>query len=444
MGRGVTDIPGSTFTNCTSLCSILLPNTVCSIGSKAFLGCSSLETLTIPESVGPIYRSAFQESGLKEICIPNSVYGLYHQVFSGCSQLTSVIIGSGVTELSDNFEKCYNLDLIKVAEGNPVYDSREDCNAVILTSENKLILGASKTTIPSTVTSIGSRAFAHSNITSVVIPASVKTIESSAFIHSGLASVKISEGVTTINSSAFYGCKNLTELTIPSSVRTIERNLVIGCTSLESLTVEEGNRVYDSRDNCNAIIESYSYNIIASCKNTVIPSSVKRIGVAAFTGREDLTTLVIPDNISTIDSEAFQDCRNLERLVIPKSVTFIGGGAFGNCPLSEVWCLNENPDIVELSFSPFYNNKCEILYVPKGTQDLYRANYAWNVFKTILDSDFSNLPTDIGGNAKTMDRSQDHTVIKQYNASGQLLFSSAKGLNILRMSDGTVKKIIIR
>ncbi len=296
----------------SSIKNVSIREGVTSIGRWAFFYCSSATSITIPNGVISIGNEAFSHcSNITSITIPTGITSIGNYAFTGCSSLTSINIPRSVTSIGIGVLKdCSSLTSIIVDEDNEFYNSRNGCNAVIETTSKNLISGCSSTVIPESVISIGVYAFSGcDNLTSITIP----------------------DGVTSIRDYAFDNCSSLTSINIPESVTIISGNVFRGCNSLISIIVEEGNTAYDSREDCNAIIESNTNTLITGCSATVIPESVTNIGYLAFYGCSNLTSITIPEGVTNIGNYAFDNCSSLTSITIPESVTSIGWYAFYDC-----------------------------------------------------------------------------------------------------------------
>ena len=167
-----------------------------------------------------------------------------------------------------------------------------------------------------------------SGLSSVTIGNSVTSIGEEAFWEcSALTSVTLGKNLTSIGYGAFYDCSSLTSITIPNSVMGIGERAFMGCSGLTSIRVEDGNTKYDSRENCNAIIEIATNTLISGCQNTIIPNSVTSIGDSAFAGCTGLTSIIIPNSVTSIGNRAFAWCSSLISVTIPSHTT-IGEDAF--------------------------------------------------------------------------------------------------------------------
>lgn len=351
--NSVVYIGSEAFMNCSSLTSVIIPSSVTEIGINAFSGCSSLITpiysstsfvympptytgeYIIPNGITTICPSAFKDcSGLTYINIPNSVTSIGSNAFYGCNGLTSLTIPNSVTEIGGcAFQGCNGLTSVQVESDNTIYDSRDNCNAIIETASNTLIAGCNHSFIPDGVEAIGLEAFRGCTaLTSIIIPNSVQNIDYWAFEGcSGLTSVTISQNVEVLNDAVFQGCSSLKSLIIPQNVTFISNTAFKYCSGLTSIQVEDTNTVFDSRENCNAIIETESNTLIKGCKNTIIPNGIESISYDAFTGCTGLISLTIPNSVTSIDNYAFSYCTNLNSISIPRKITTIASGVFYGC-----------------------------------------------------------------------------------------------------------------
>lgn len=279
-------------------------------------------------------------------------------------------------------------------------------------------------TFDSDVTTIKGSAFSNSNtLTSITIPNNVTIIESSAFYKcnslktvvfsnslniiredafaycNSLENFTMPNSVTSIERGAFNGCSSLTNITIPHSVTSIGGNPFSWCSSLTNIIVEQGNSNYDSRNNCNAIIETASNTLISGCKNTIIPNDIVSIS-GAFSGCTSLTSITIPNSVSIITNSAFASCTSLTNITIPNSVTHILNNAFYGCTSLTNITIPES--VIEIGYAAFLHcvslisvnvkatpppsldytgffdcNNYFIVYVPTESFEVYKKTDYW-------------------------------------------------------------------
>ena len=238
------------------------------------------------------------------------------------------------------------------------------------------------------VQSIAPGAFSEcARLTSIDIPDTVTDIDNSAFCGCrGLTAINIPSSVKRIGDSAFMDCSSLTSVTIPGSVTSIEPASLSSCASLTSIIVEADNPNYDSRNNCNAIIDSKTNILIAGCVKTVIPDDVVGIDEFVFIGCDGLTTINIPNSVTSIGTHAFYGCKDLVSIDIPNSVKIIEDKAFAECPsLNKFQCHYQSLDDVSIDKETFDTDVFEscTLIVPPGTESIYQQHEVFGKFKKI-------------------------------------------------------------
>lgn len=322
ISSGMIGIGNFAFENCSDLKSVEIPASVTSIGSAAFKDCSGLESMNIdeanttyenpegsnaivekssktlvagckntkiPDDVKIIGAYAFCGcSDLKSIEIPDNVSEIQVAAFDDCSNLTAIHIPAGVDKIALGvFMGCSNLNSITIDSANRSYESPGNANAIIDKGTMTLLEGSNNTVIP--------------------------------------------EGVKVIWQNAFAERIHLKSITIPASVTSIVRMPFSDCDSLEEIKVDADNAIFDSRNNCNAIIESATNTLIAGCGKTVIPEGIETIGDSAFERVKTLTHVTIPKSVTEIRGYAFERCENLSTVNLQKGIQTIGYGAFTEC-----------------------------------------------------------------------------------------------------------------
>ncbi len=350
---------------------------------------------------------------LVDLVIPEGIEVIPAEAFYGYIKLNSVVIPSGVKEIRYR-AFCTTGDGWGGDHPGPGY------------------CGLNNVTFPNTLKTIGSYAFYGNQLKSVVLPNSLTTIGECAFARCRqLTSIDFPNSLKSINARAFDYCDQLTSISIPKSVTSISGNPFDFCTKLETVRVDPDNQVYDSRDNCNAIIHTESNMIKSGCKNTQIPNSVKTIGKFAFYHVIFDITVTIPNSVTSIESCAYFGA-TLPSLIIGSNVSEIGSQAFSNCKnLSEIHCNNIEPPTCDTSSSPFTDYTC-LLYVPLSSVEKYKNAPIWKKFKSITGE--SSGINDIESDKLNIEE------IERYDIEGHLLSSPQPGINIVRYSDGSVSK----
>ena len=259
---------------------------------------------------------------------------------------------------------------------------------------------------------------------------SMLDLSDAKIVKGGLPYIKYNGGVYTSNDklgyAAFSDCSGLTSLTIPSSVTSIGEYAFDGCSGLTSLTIPSSV----------TSIGEYAFYGCSGLTSLTIPSNVTSIGESAFDGCSGLTSLTIPSSVTSIGYCAFLGCSGLTSFTIPSSVTSIGWGAFCGCSgLTSIYVYTEKlPNMGSDVFDGCDAKKCTV-YVPKGTYDDYWLS-EFGYFENIVEFEATGINNVVTSN--------DAKELSRYSVNGQRLPAPTKGLNIVKYSDGSVKKVAVQ
>lgn len=460
LNEGLLNIGGSAFEGCAGLQTLTIPSTVNTISINAFKNCKGIaDVYCYGENVPETHSDAFDgtPTGSATLFVPAIAVETYRATrpWSEFKEIVSIentptiddtpIVDNGIIyiikddgslEVTGLNKKMTTVEIPSsvIANGTEyqvtsikekAFESRNDITYISIPQTVTSIeeytfsncANLSSVSIPNSVTTIGNGAFYKcSSLTSIVIPNSVTSIGNGAFLYcTNLASFNIPNSVTTIGSNVFNYCSSLRSIIIPYSVTSIDNNIFCSC-NLTSIEVESGNMYYDSRDNCNAIIESASNTLITGCKNSTIPNGVTSIGRSAFFGCSGLTSITIPNSVISIGSgafegttwynnqpdglvlagnvvykykgempnntrivikdgtsgiaeDAFSNCANLTSVTIPNSVISIGSYAFNQCfGLTSITIPN---NVTSINNGTFYNCRgLETVIIPNGVTSI--------------------------------------------------------------------------
>lgn len=311
---------------------------VVGIEAYAFSQSQNLKSVSIPQSVETIGKYAFAAcKGLEEVTFAGtpSVRNIGGQAFLLCKRLKAIEIPASVVTIGKYaFEMCESLASVTYADGSKV-----------------------------------------------------ALIDDYVFCHTGLTEFSVPRSVTEINPVAFCSNPGITEFVLPSQVTRIsEQNPFCYNTQVTHMSVEKGNAVYDSRGDCNAIVETATNTLVSGCKTSVIPASVTAIGRSAFNHCTDLTDAALPATIRGIGKYAYLGCTGLRSFYFPSTMSVVADSAFWKADaLDSVVTMAQRPFVIDESdFEPaVYANAT--LFVPAGTATIYRSAPVWTKFRNIVE-----------------------------------------------------------
>ncbi len=427
---GLEKIDENSFLYCSSLDSLEIPSTVTEIGKNAFANCGAIESITV-NSANTVYRAEanclIQISnetvirGSRKIEFPSNVKYIGEYAFSGCDVKSLTVPDSVIYIGYGAFAECNKIEEITVPfvgdcrldeKGDPTYTDPNDTPDVdgtrgkyrntlwYLFGDNGTPDTLKKVTLTDSVM-LGNEAFSgEDGLADIVLPGSIKIIGMSAFDGcSSMKSIALPEGLEMINASAFKDCISITEINIPDSVTTVGGSLLDGCVKLEKVKIGKGitrlgegsfyrcpslaafevskeNTAYYAESGC--VIEKATAKLVVGCKNTVIPSNVKIIGVGAFKNCISLTKITLPAGLTEIERSAFESCTGLTEIVVPDKVTSIGDSAFAECVNLKAVKIPQNIKVGDSAFKNCTSLDSNSLYVYSGSWGVAgNGNGAW-------------------------------------------------------------------
>ena len=384
------------FQGCLSLVKVNFPQSLVKIDEYAFAYCWTLEDISLPSNLETIGTSAFSQTAIRRLKIPNSLTTIGYTIFSDCDSLKTIewpTVDVAWAGSSGMFENCDGIEEISIPKNIPV-----------LVGMFRKCQGLKKVTLDETCSWIGSNAFyqcqaletvdfgeamiyiheyAFSNcekLKSVVLPNTTKYIDKGAFSGcTSLSHVEMGENLELLGvqafasctslseirvtakktnewdgntwvatKGAFFNCTNLKDVVISKNAELISSHIFYNCPKLQTLMVEEGNPVYDSRNNCNALMETATNKLIIGTAQSILPGDVEIIGNLSFTGRHVNTNPVFPKGLKEIQGSAFEECSGIERIVLPISCRKVSG-------------LRDMPDLTE-AIIPYTESSSYLFY----------------------------------------------------------------------------------
>lgn len=431
----VTSIKENAFGGCENLTSVVIPNSVTSIGRFSF--CSDDISFDNKYRIPVIAK---RESNLKSVTIGSGIEKIGFHAFGGCKKLESVYLSDpsvlyGIrfeefdpliySDYPDNYIEIGNplihakrlyvngreVDELTIPDGITEFNSIifsgfcgltsvnfpngvvsigsgvfKDCSGLVFVNMPNSVTSVGESafegctclksiTIPSGVTYICSRLFADcTELRSVTVPNTVKGIGDHAFSScSNLSSITIPNSVTSIGVQAFYRCNSLSSVTIPNNVLTIKTGAFSECTGLSSVTFS----------NCVASIGAYAFSKCTNISSLDLGDNVTEIGDRAFTDCSNIKSIYIPNSVKNIGESSFSGCSQLKTVSAGKSINRIGANAFADCiELIDFTIFSEKAPYA--GSGAFAHPEAITLHVLEGYVESYRRNNPWASFKSIV------------------------------------------------------------
>ena len=373
------------------LTAVGIPKSVASYGKKVFYGCDDIETVMVgAKTPAALTADVFTCTSRATLIVPTGSLAAYEKANVWKNFLKRIEISSSTLPIqfadSQVKELCVaNWDQdgdkeLSYAEAAAVTDLGE------VFKNNTNIQSFDELQYFTGLTALGDSAFYHcSQMTSVVLPETVTAIGASAFQYCFyLSSIRLSENLENIASDAFWNCVRLTSIRIPAKVSSIGDTVFGYCTQLTDVSVDPANTVFDSREGCNAIVETSTNTLYQAFVSTRIPSTVTTIGRFAYSYVAGLTELRIPSNVTALAGVSVFSCGDLRSVVLPAELTTIGHQSFDYCDSLKTVKVGMTvpPSITQRTFN---SRTYATLYVPTGCKEAYLAADYWKEFKQIVE-----------------------------------------------------------
>ena len=408
------------FADCEGLKSIMLPDGITSIEGRCFNNCENLQSVDLPSGITSLGVECFAGcEGLKSIKLPDGITSLGESCFSFCSSLTSIDLPSNIRSFGEScFESCYGLTHVSLAEGITSLGvcCFSDCSS--LTSID----------LPSGITSLGGSCFEYcSSLTSISLPESLTSLGVRCFYDCiSLANVHLSSDKISLGNGCFECCRSLKSIDLPSGITSLGDWCFRDCSSLTKISLPE--RLTSLGGEC--------FEGCSSLKTISLPSGITSLDYSCFKDCSSLIEVSLPSGITSLGDWCFLGCSSLKSINLPESINSLGSSCFSGCKgLASVYVYAEQ--LPTMGYTVFENCDADncILYVPKGTIDMYRQS-DFGYFKNIVELDATGINNPaVSTNLKEVYR---------YSTNGRRILTPTKGINVVKYSNGMVKKELVK
>lgn len=460
-------LPRQFVSRCPLLVNLQIGNNVSTIDAYSIHENPYLLSLTIPEGVTTMGRDACESNGIEELTLPNSLNTIDYFTFAYNTNLKTIHFGTGLKDIAwGAFKGCSALENLDLSTSNIeniksyAFSECTSLTSVKFPSSLRQIYGNAFSETPALqavtfndgLDGIGGSAFSNSGLTTVTLPNSLTYLGNSAFSScKDLASISIGTGITEIPYNCFSGCNALTSVDLPEHVTSIGGGAYSYCNGLVSITLPSS-------------IQAVGASAFASCSNleeVVIPDNVTTLGTGAFKNDSKLKHVQIGKGVATLEKDLFNSCESLSSVELSEGLTAVKAFVFQYCSslktvtfpstlttLSNSTCFGWTPDSLyflgtqpatgeRTKDEPFYGlyTKTKV-YVPESALDDYKQS---TVFKKFFDED--NLLTFETTGISTVKDTRIVPVM-WFDLTGRQLSAPQKGINIVKMSDGSTRKIM--